>query len=517
MNGHLLATLALTEVKLRLRRRSTLAAVLLTAIVAWAVIVDPASGHAVMVIGGQRVLYTSSALAISSALLAGMFFGLGGFYLVRGRIGEDLRAGTGGVIGASPVANASFLWGRWCGAVAYLSLLVVSFLAAILVLHLVRGEGPLEPLVYLGTYAVLLLPMVVFAASCAILFDSVAALMGKGGDVLYFFVWVLQVSLVGVLGKGGGSLPLLCDFTGILVAANTLQQLLHTNGFAIGASPFDATRAALLLPALPWTASAVLLRAGATLLALLPLLPAALLFHRFSPDRVKARAARQRRSPLDLANALARPMARLVQPLFGLAARVPGLAGQVLAELGLLAAAAPFSLLALALVLAASVALPVSSLGPLVAAAVALWGILIAGLATRDYEADTEALSASVAGGEGARFWRQLLATWSSGLLFTGVALLRWAPAAPLRALALAVGVFTLAALATALGRAARTARAFLGPFLFFVYVMLNAAALDWLDLVGANGSVTLRAISLHAALGAAALGLAWAASRRAR
>jgi hypothetical protein len=39
------------------------------------------------------VLYTSSALALGSASMASLLFGLAGFYLLRGRMAEDLRSG----------------------------------------------------------------------------------------------------------------------------------------------------------------------------------------------------------------------------------------------------------------------------------------------------------------------------------------------------------------------------------------------------------------------------------------
>ena len=179
MTGYVLKTLALNEVRLRMRRLSTIVALLAVVAISWAMIADPAGGDALIVVDKARVLYTSSALALGSSTLASMLFGLGGFYLVRGRIAEDMRSGAGSVIGATPVGNALFLAGRWLGAVAYLGLLLLAFMGTIMVCHALRGDGPIEPLVYLSTYCLILLPMIFFAASCAILFDSWAPLMGK--------------------------------------------------------------------------------------------------------------------------------------------------------------------------------------------------------------------------------------------------------------------------------------------------------------------------------------------------
>ena len=83
-----------------------------------------------------------------------------------------------------------------------------------------------------------------------------------------------------------------------------------------------------MLPAAPWSMPLVLMRCVSGLLAALPLAAAVLLFHRFSPDKVKVSRSRQRRSPLAMLDGWLRPLSRLVQPLFALAARWPGWAGR---------------------------------------------------------------------------------------------------------------------------------------------------------------------------------------------
>jgi hypothetical protein len=91
MTGHLPKALALNELRLRTRRMSTIVALPAVVAISSVMIEDPASGDALIVIKGARVLYTSSALALGSAALASMLFALGGFYLVRGRAAEDIR------------------------------------------------------------------------------------------------------------------------------------------------------------------------------------------------------------------------------------------------------------------------------------------------------------------------------------------------------------------------------------------------------------------------------------------
>ena len=511
-----LAVLAANEVRLRLRRLSTLVAVLAVVAVSWAMIGSPASGYVLLIVDNARVLYTSSALALGSATLAGLLFSLAGFYLARGRTGEDLRSGIGGVIGATPAGNLLLVASRWLGAVGGLLLLLGAFMLTILALHLLRGEGPVQLLVYLQTYGVLLLPMVLFTASCAVLCDSWAPLMGKGGDVLYFFVWIVLLSVGGLVEEAG--LPPsvgVIDFTGMAPAMEALRIHLGTDSVGIGAMDFDAALAPVTLAQWLWSGEQVAARLLSCVLALLPLVPAVLLFHRFSPDRVKAGKARQRRTPLAVLNGWLRPLARAVQPLMRLAACLPGRAGQVLADAALVLMTAPSAILAIAASIVCGLALPAPMLPGVLALAVAFWGILCSESTTRDSAAGADGLSAAVPGGARGRFLRQWAASLLLGVFFTGAVALRWSIDEPVRALAVIAGVVALSSFAALFGQLSRTPRLFLGLFLFGLYVMLNVKGVPMLDIVGVHGDASLTSAITFVAAGLAALlaGHAW--SRR--
>jgi hypothetical protein len=518
MIGHLLKALALNEVRLRMRRVSSIVALLAVVAISWAMIGDPASGNALIVVGKARLLYTSSALALGSAALAAMLFGLGGFYLVRGRIAEDMRTGAGSVIAATPVGNTLFLAGRWLGAVAYLGLLLLAFMGTVMVCHALRGDGPIEPLVYLTCYCLILLPMIFFAASCAILFDGWAPLMGKGGDLLFFFLWVAQISIAARAQSAGygASFWTVFDFTGMSATFATLAEHFDTTHLELGDGAFDASVAPLLLPSAPWSARVVLMRCVAGVLALLPLLPAVWVFHRFSPDKVKLARSRQRRSPLALADAWLRPLSRLVQPLFALAAWLPGWCGQVLADVALTLAASPSSIAALIAAVGVSLLVDGSALGPVLMVCVAYWGILASDMSTRDFQAGAEDMTAAVSGGNTRRYLRQNVATALLGLMFMGVIALRFAASGDqLRAAAVVVGVLALGALAQMLGRCSRTPRTFIALFLFGLYVAFNAIKVPMIDAVGFNGVANVQSVLAYLAIGMAALAGGYAWNRR--
>ncbi len=508
----LMATLAMAEARLRLRRLSTVLVLLLVIAISWRMIPDPAAAShlSFLTVHRAQVAYTSAALAMGSAKMAAILFGLAGFYLVRGRAAEDLRSGIGSVIAATPAGNAMLLASRWLGGVAYLATLGLALMLTVLLCHLLRGSGPVELLVYLQTYLTMLLPVLCFSTSCALLCDSHARLMGKTGDVLFFILWAAQFPIADSFFRTNPtefSAWMLVDFTGLSASALTLAAALQIPVSAIskGFTVFDPSLAPVILPAHLWSWQMTAMRIGAALVAGLPLLLAALLFHRYSPDRIQAASARTRRSPLAMLNGALLPLSRLARPLFGLAARLPGLAGQVCADVALALMAAPA---AIALAIAANIAALVSS-GPVLALVLTIactgWGLLVSDVSVRDHSAANEELTGTVPGGADRRYLRQLLAAGALGLLLMGVAALRLSVDEPLRALALVAGIASFSALATLFGRAARSGRLFMALFLFWVYVSASISDVALLDAFGINGVATAGSVLLQAVVAAVA------------
>lgn len=505
---HAIGALARLDARMRLRRPATLAVMLTVAALTWLMISDPSTGRTLIAAGGVRMLYTSSTLALGSVAQASLLFALAGFYLLRGRTAEDVRLGLGGPIGASPLGGATFVLGRWCGALLYQLALFGAFAATVLLCHLVHGERPIQPLVYLQTFALVLGPMALFTAGCAVLFDGWAPLMGKFGDILYFVIWCGQVGMLAAATETAGppfAIPV--DFSGMSAVVTALSGSFDTRHMSLGIADFDPALAPQALPDWVWSGQLVAMRVVSAVLALAPLPLALALFHRFSPDRVKPARARARRSPPALLNGWLRPLARITHPLFALSARLPGIAGQALADVALTLAATPT---AIALLLAAQMAalvVPIRSLPALALACVAVWGVLVSDLPTRDRDHRCDALGAAVPGGAARRYWRQLAAILALALLFDGVALLRLAAATPLRALALLAGVAALAGLASLLGRASGSARTFLTLFLFGLYVSVGMDKVALADVVGFHGAATVASCLVWAGAG---LATAW-------
>jgi hypothetical protein len=506
------------ELRLRLRRTGTLVTLLALVALTWAMVPDPASGQAMISVDGARARYTSTCLALCSALLAALAFGLAGFYLLRGRMGEDLRSGVGMALAATPVGNGVFLLGRWLASVAYLCVLVLVFQLAMLAMHVLRGEGPIEPAIYLQTYGLVLLPVILFSASMALLFDAWGPLTGKAGDVLYMLLFLAQMGAVlAVITRPGQWSPaLLVDFAGSGSVVKLLQMALHTNEVSIGSAPFDPALAPLVLPAVPWDAAMAGSRIGCALLAMLPLLPALALFHRYEPQKVRIAARADgvaRWSPLALLNRALRPLSRAAAPLYALAARLPGVPGEAVAVLALALSANPAAVAAVLVLQLCGWSVDGAALPGVLIAATAIWGILVSEFSVRDLRYGVDAIAAAAPGGGLRRYGAQWLAALLLGALLTAPVGLRWLAQAPLLAAALASGLCMLAAAAALLGRASRGSRTFLALFLFGLYVATQTRGVPALDVVGFNGAATAASVLWQAAaavlLGALGCGLA--------
>jgi hypothetical protein len=236
----------------------------------------------------------------------------------------------------------------------------------------------------------------------------------------------------------------------------------------------------------------VLMRLLCGLAAVLPLLLAVPLFHRFSPERISSSVFRARRLLWPWLNALVRPLAALARPLFAGALRMPAQFAGVLAELALLVSCNPVSIPAVAVMLLAGAAVPAGMLPGLLTGAVALWGIVVSDSGVRDFSAGIEPMTAYLPGGPVRRELRQILSCWCLGLLMTLPIVLRWLVREPQRCAALVTGLFALSAIAHLLGRLSQTSRTFTALFLFAIYVSTQAPHVPAFDTVGIFGAASL-------------------------
>jgi hypothetical protein len=483
--------IAVTDLRLRLRRPATLWLILILSWLAYLLIPDPATGRALMVADGARALYTSQVVAISTAGLASFLLTFAGFYLTSNALRRDVLARTGPIIAATPVGSGSYLVGKWLGGVAYLGFVTGAYLLSILAMHTLRGEGPLEPVTYLLTYMMALGPAMFVVSALALCFECIPLLSGRLGDVAYFFVWAILMA-IGALGEGGG-LGRYLDVMGLGYILGRVHAVVASQSLAIGMTPFDPSLAPWVLPPISVTLGMLVPRLTTALLAVPILLVARLGFHRFDPAKVKGGSQGPGGQLLRRLSLALKPLTRIVSESGSRIVPVaPGAVRPILAETVMTLCQSPLVLVAWLGVLAATVLTSTATaLHTLPLAVCALLAVALADLSTRDRASGTQPLLYSMPRMKPEYAWIKLGAATLLALLFCVPVAVRMAVGAPGAALSLVIAAGFMAALATALGLLTRTPKAFMGIFLLFLYLVLNGAQVPGLDFAGWNGVAT--------------------------
>ncbi len=483
--------IAATDLRLRLRRPATLWLILVLSGLAYLFIRDPATGLGLMVVDGARALYTSQVVAISTAGLASFLLTFAGFYLTSNTLRRDLLARTGAIIAATPVDSGTYLVGKFLGGAAYLGLITGAYLLNIMAMHLLRGEGPLQPVTFFVTYLLALGPAVVVIAALALCFECVPLLAGRVGDVGYFFLWMVLLA-IGAVGEGGG-LGRYADVMGIGFIMAQMHAVVDSTQMAIGMTPFNPSLPPWTLPPIPLTLAMLLPRVATALLALPILLVARLFFHRFDPARVRSGGQTGGDGLVQRLSTLIKPVTRIVSEAGArLVPAAPGALRPVLAETVMSLCQSPLVLVAwLGVVVATVVGSGATVARALPMALSAILAIALADLSTRDRAAGVQAMLYSMPRLKPEYARIKLAAAALLALLFVVPPALRLAIGAPGAALSLLIAAGFMAALASALGFLTRTPKAFMGVFLLFLYMVLNGAQLPGLDFAGWNGVAT--------------------------
>jgi hypothetical protein len=474
-----IAAIVAADVRLRFRRLSTAVIFLLLSGMAYLWVPNPATGRALLQINGQRALYNSAAVGMGTATLATLFIGLAGFYVISSAVRRDIVSRCGQVIASTTVRDAEYLAGKFLGNVLFLVAFICGYMVVGMAMVVVRGEAPLEPLVFLKQYALLLPPVIILVSALAIVFESVRWLSGRLGDVLYFFLWCSSLGVVVAVTektKRPGFAAML-DFTGFAFLFDNLRRTLNTRQLSIGASSFDAAKGTFLFRGLTLPAEWIAPRLMSLLLPLLLIGVAGFFFHRFDPVRVKS-SGRARRNLLGRLNSLLKPLVR------GVAG-----AGPVTTDARMTLSSSPLIVLAAIGVAIAALAGNAAAVLPVAFAAAA---IAVADVATRDATAGTTALLRSAPHLKERFVWWKLASTALVVGLVLLVPALRFAADRPTALAPLVVGALFTAATATALGVISGNAKTFIVLFLSFWYAVISdKGATPPLDFAGFYGKAT--------------------------
>lgn len=511
-----LAAVVRADVLIRMRRPSTAVVFVLLSFIPYLWIPDPSTGRALINIAGRRALYNSGAIGMATALLGTMFIGLAGFYVISNAVKRDVLSRCGFVIASTTMRGSEYIIGKFAGNVVFLSLFTMGFMATAMAMVIVRGEAPLEPLVFARQYLLLLPPAIVCVSALAIVFECTPLLRSKLGDVLYFFVWLGLIGTVASMtDKGAGGWAAYFDVSGLGFMMQQLKTNYQTDSLSIGASTFDAAKPALVFPGLQWGWKWMLPRIVSTIWPMSLLLIARVFFHRFDPARVRSMPnEKAHRSWIGRFNRMSKPIARLIVRMGGAIASLPGV--PLLARTAMTDALATLAQFPLA-----SIAMIVFSLASLGTDAKSLFegvlpfafagcAIALADIACREKRAGTTALVYATPGLR-ARFvlWK-FASTLLFAIAFLGIPTARGIALRPDAALPLLVSVVFVSAAATALGILSSNPKTFIVAFLTFWYIAFNdRGASPSLDFAGWFGKTTPSVSAAYAAIAVAFLVLA--------
>lgn len=484
-----IASIVRADFLIRFRRLSTVIVFLLLSGFAYVWIPDAATGRTLMQINGARVLYNSAAIGMGTAMLASIFVGLFGFYVISNAVRRDIDSRCGYVIASTTMRTSEYIIGKFLGNVVFLSTFMAGYMAASMAMLLVRGEAPLRPLIFMKQYAIITPSTIVFISVVAIVFESIPWLSGRVGDVLYFFFYAASLGIVvSMMVRGGGGIARYFDVSGFGYLMEQTQRNFHTQSMSIGSTPFDATKPVLVIDGFNLGGGAWATRLVSTLTPIPLLLLAQLFFHRFDPARIRAAGAKGKRGWMSNINAIARP---LVRPFAAIPVR-----GAALTDAMMTFASMPFAGLALIGITIAAIANPRS-----LPVTFALAAILIADIASRDRRAGTTGLiSADPRLRENFVTWKLASASIVAMLLLIGP--IARAAAHPATLIPLLTGILFIAAAATSFGVISGNPKTFIVLFLTFWYVVVNdKGATKALDFAGFFSTPAMTVMLMYAGI----------------
>ena len=505
---HRLAAIVRADFLIRIRRPSTAVVFLLLSAIPYLWIPDPATGRALIQIGGQRALYNSAAIGMATAVVGTLLIGLAGFYVVSNALRRDVLSRCGYVIASTTMRGSEYIIGKFAGNVVFLAAFMGGFMLCSMAMVLVRGEAPLEPLVFIKQYLLLVPPSIMAVSALAIVFESTPLLRTKFGDVLFFFLWMGGIGgTIAVTAEGvGKSWAPYFDVSGLGLLVQQMKTYYNTESVSIGATTFDATKPALDFPGLQADPEWLLPRIVATFIPMVLLVIARVFFHRFDPARLRATGERARTSWIGRFNAMAKPVARLFVHLASLLVPATGRPSLVRsAATDALTTIAAFPLLAIAAIgfgiatMSVGIASMFTGVLPI---AFAVCAIAIADIACREKRAGTTALIFASPSLRTKFVWWKFLSTLFVASAIVGLPLARAMMLRPSSAAALLVGFLFTCAAATALGIVSANPKTFIVLFLTFWYIATqDKGASPALDFAGWFGKATPTVIAAYAGI----------------
>ena len=489
---HILYHLARADFLERVRRYSFLITLGLVLFLGYSI----ASGQLVLVVGqNYRGVINSAWVGGLMAAIVNFFLGLFGFYLIKGSVSRDYETGVGQIMAATTLKRPLYTLGKWLSNFAVLGVMVALLAVVAVVMQLVYREDPIiNWWALLAPFLLLVLPFMAFTAALGVLFETIGWLRGGLGNVVYFLLYIMVITMLSVWVIVGASQSL------DLVGMGILQASMGQAAKAVYPGYDGSFKITWMVPdfqtfywsGIAWTGELVLSRLGLVLASGGLAALAAVFFDRFNPSRLlrmkKKRATFQALEPVPAIESTPALDVHLT-PLT--ASRFRFRFGSLfLAEMKLLLKGQPWWWYAIALgLLVAQHSAPLAAARSLLVAAWVWPILLLSKLGCRENIYDTRQMVFSASHPVAA----QLSAAWLSAFALTALlgsgAFLRFISAGEtFSILGWLCGVFFIPSLALACGVLTGSNKAFEVLYVLWMYMIIQKMpAFDFIGLTPAS------------------------------
>lgn len=292
----MLTGLAVADFRDRVRRPAYVVVLAAAVALGYVAVPDSDAKWMIMQIGDHRGVYNSAYVGMVTALAAGLWITLGGFYIVRNCIERDRSTRVGQLLAATPLRTSVYMLGKFLSNLMLLTSMLGVLAVTALIMQLARGESrDVDLLALWQPFVLIALPLVALTAALALLFESLPVLRSGLGNILWFCCWMV----VSTAGQGPG-LPL--DGIGVnsvvrSMDADMVAQHIEVDGsFSLGLTYLDKPLGLFTWDGFTPTAGYVLGRVTLLLIAAAIAVLPALWFGRFDPARSRPGRSADRKS-----------------------------------------------------------------------------------------------------------------------------------------------------------------------------------------------------------------------------
>lgn len=451
-------------------------------------------GQVTLRLDTYRGVFNSAWVGSMMTLVVNFLLGWFGFYLVKNSIARDYETGVGQIMATTPLTRVKYMLGKWLSNFLVLDVMIfLLMLAAIVMQVFQREDAQIHVWALIAPFLFVALPFMAFIAALAVIFESIHWLRGSFGNIIYFFLFIMGITVIAILL--GTTMPIF-DWLGFglfkasMGAAAKAAYPAYAGGLSLSMVPASADIQPFTWMGVEWTLPIVLTRMLLFVWSIGLVLIGALFFDRFDSSRAKSSPRRKPASDSpELAPVIAAQSAPTVRLTPLSSSRSQFRFGTIfIAELRMsIKGLAWWWYLAAIGLIVASFVMPLETVRYNILSAALIWPILLwSGLGCRESKLNTRQLVFSAP----RPLWSQLSAAWLAGLTVSalmgvGAAVQFILAGEPSSLLSLLVGMLFIPSLALMLGVWTGSSKAFEVVYVLFWYLgLLNKVSeLDYLGM----------------------------------